>query len=158
MQLQTHLLHTSQATSTSTMSRSQSSYAKELLNHSLEVLSAIDVGIPEASIASSSPSDRVATAAKDFASTKPITRAKLADILNKLDQGKTGGQRPQSPTQNVTDLLLEADLMARAVTMAWRETMDVLMDNAQRMSTELNWWQSIAHSRRFVGLYFLQSE
>ncbi len=140
------------------MSPSQSSFAKELLDHSLEVLSVIDVGIPEASVASTSPSDRVRTAAKEFAATKPITRSKLASILKNLEQGSATGQRPQSPSQNVADVLLEADLMARAVTMAWRETMDILMDNAKEMNTELDWWQSVSHSRRYVGLYFLQSE
>jgi nuclear-control-of-ATPase protein 2 len=143
-------------------SRRQCTYAAELLGQSLEVLSAIDVGIPEASVASVSPSDRVGTAAKELATSKPLTRAKLASILRSLqvapEETRQAGFRPASPSHNVADNLLEADMMARAVTMAWKETMDVLMDHAQQMTRELEWWKSVSEKRRNVGLYFLQSE
>lgn len=56
------------------------------------------------------------------------------------------------------DATVQAEVMGRAVTMVWKEVLEVLIGIALELEQERSWWESSVNSRRGVGIYLVQSE
>lgn len=86
-----------------------------------------------------------------------MTPAKIVDVLRSLlkprDQGVVAGYAVESEV----DRLVEAELMARAVTMVWKEVIQALLEGALALEAERSWWDASLSSRRGVGIYLVQS-
>lgn len=131
------------------------SYAYERLNHSLTALSTVPI-VPPPAIASEQQdaeheagSDHVRSALKELAGSRPITRSKLEEVLQELVvQGAAA-----SP---VDDVLL-TQVTARAVTVLWREVLEIAVDAASDLERERIWWEEVVGSRRQIIVYFVQS-
>lgn len=142
--------------------RSQApSYAFEELNHSLTALSTIPVAIPAALLAEDQPASPltpvIRAALRDLSTSKPITRAKLLHVLQTIAETQ---DRVQATTANAgynaIDKVMEAEIMARAVTVLWRETLDTVVEGALVLEQERVWWEGVVGSRFDVSLYFIQ--
>lgn len=158
--------------------QSTPSYAFEELNHSLTALSTIPISIPISVLGNSetgeisSASSTIERALRDLSTSRPITRKQLEGVLQSLVDIYENAQDSQSQGQGqdhgygqtngvVTtpiDKVREAQIMARAVTVVWREILDELMQGALALEHDLNYWQSMLDSRRDIGLYFVQCE
>lgn len=156
------------------------SYAHEELNHSLTALSTIPISIPVSVLGNSethgpvSPfSHTIERALSDLSTSRPIDRKQLEVVLQSLidaheqtradvssssssssSSGAAGSQQVVTPIDKVR----EAQIMARAVTVVWKEVLDDLMQGALALEHDLYWWQGVLDSRRDIGLYFIQSE
>ena len=154
--------------------QSTPSYAFEELNHSLTALSTIPISIPISVLGNSetgevsSASGTIERALRDLSTSRPITKKQLEGVLQSLvdlyenaqeAQGQDGayGQSNAVMTTPI-DKVREAQIMARAVTVVWREILDQVMQGALALEHDLNYWQSMLDSRRDVGLYFVQCE
>ncbi|KAJ9109213.1 hypothetical protein QFC21_000542 [Naganishia friedmannii] len=145
------------------------SYAYEELNHSLTALSTIPVSIPATLIAneyeSSSSTPVIRAALRDLSASKPITRSKLVNVLKTIadtqEQQGTGTSAASSASTglaayNAIDKVMEAEIMARAVTVLWREALDTVVEGALALERERVWWEAVVGSRFDISLYFIQ--
>ncbi|KAH8090542.1 ATP synthase regulation protein NCA2-domain-containing protein [Filobasidium floriforme] len=148
------------------------SYAFEELNHSLTALSTIPISIPISVLGNSetgevsSASGTIERALRDLSTSKPITRKQLEGVLQTLVDLYDNAQAPtqeqgygqsNAVTTTPIDKVREAQIMARAVTVVWREILDDFMQGALALEHDLNYWQTMIDSRRDIGLYFVQS-
>lgn len=135
------------------------SYAFEELNHSLTALSTIPVAIPATLIADDQPASPlthvIKAALRDLSTSKPITRAKLQSVLQTIADAQSSDVSA-SATYNAVDKVMEAEIMARAVTVLWRETLDTVVEGALALERDRVWWEAIVGSRFDVSLYFIQ--
>jgi len=153
--------------------QSPQSYAHEELNHSLTALSTIPISIPVSVLGNSethgpvSPfSHTIERALSDLSTSRPIDRKQLEVVLQSLIDAHEQTRADVSSSsaavsqQVVTpiDKVREAQIMARAVTVVWKEVLDDLMQGALALEHDLHWWQGVLDSRRDIGLYFIQSE
>lgn len=137
------------------------SYAFEELNHSLTALSTIPVAIPATLLADGQPASPlthvIKAALRDLSTSKPITRGKLLHVLQTIAEAQ---DRIQATTANAgynaIDKVMEAEIMARAVTVLWRETLDTVVEGALALEQERIWWEAVVGSRFDVSLYFIQ--
>jgi nuclear-control-of-ATPase protein 2 len=148
------------------------SYAHEELNHSLTALSTIPISIPisvlgNTDVQPSQASITIERALRDLSTSKPIDKRQLEGILQSLvdlhENAQSAFNDPQTYGQSVAattpiDKVREAQIMARAVTVAWKEVLDEFMQSALALEHDLNWWQAVLDSRRDIGLYFVQCE
>ncbi|KAJ9125559.1 hypothetical protein QFC22_000521 [Naganishia vaughanmartiniae] len=143
------------------------SYAYEELNHSLTALSTIPVSIPATLIAneheSSSSTPVIRAALRDLSASKPITRSKLVNVLKTIadtqEQHAPGAASSASglAAYNAIDKVMEAEIMARAVTVLWREALDTIVEGALALERERVWWEAVVGSSFDISLYFIQS-
>ena len=152
--------------------QSPQSYAHEELNHSLTALSTIPISIPVSVLGNSethgpvSPfSHTIERALSDLSTSRPIDRKQLEVVLQSLidahEQTRADVSSSAAGSQQVVtpiDKVREAQIMARAVTVVWKEVLDDLMQGALALEHDLHWWQGVLDSRRDIGLYFIQSE
>jgi nuclear-control-of-ATPase protein 2 len=153
--------------------QSTPSYAFEELNHSLTALSTIPISIPISVLGNSetgevsSASGTIERALRDLSTSKPITRKQLEGVLQTLvdlyDNAQTSTQeqgygQSNAVTTTPIDKVREAQIMARAVTVVWREILDDFMQGALALEHDLNYWQTMLDSRRDIGLYFVQCQ
>jgi nuclear-control-of-ATPase protein 2 len=153
--------------------QSTPSYAFEELNHSLTALSTIPISIPISVLGNSetgevsSASGTIERALRDLSTSKPITRKQLEGVLQTLvdlyDNAQASTQeqgygQSNAVTTTPIDKVREAQIMARAVTVVWREILDDFMQGALALEHDLNYWQAMLDSRRDIGLYFVQCE
>lgn len=135
------------------------SYAYERLNHSLTALSTVPIVAPtEASSTTGDDHDEpgsapIRSALKELAGARPITRSKLEEVLDGLNVRAVG---TQSLSGSVDDVLL-TQVTARAVTVLWREVLEVAVDAASDLERERIWWEEVVGSRMHIIVYFLQS-
>jgi nuclear-control-of-ATPase protein 2 len=155
------------------------SYAHEELNHSLTALSTIPISIPVSVLGNSethgpvSPfSQTIERALSDLSTSRPIDRKQLEVVLQSLidaheqtradvNSSSSSSTSSAAGSQQVVtpiDKVREAQIMARAVTVVWKEVLDDLMQGALALEHDLHWWQGVLDSRRDIGLYFIQSE
>lgn len=57
---------------------------------------------------------------------------------------------------NAIDKVMEAEIMARAVTVLWREALDTVVEGALALERERVWWEAVVGSKFDVSLYFIQ--
>jgi nuclear-control-of-ATPase protein 2 len=155
--------------------QSTPSYAFEELNHSLTALSTIPISIPISVLGNSetgeisSVSGTIERALRDLSTSRPITRKQLEGVLQSLvdlyenaqgsqAQDRGGYSQANAVTTTPIDKVREAQIVARAVTVVWREILDEFMQGALALEHDLNYWQSMLDSRRDIGLYFVQCE
>jgi len=111
-------------------------------------------------------SHTIERALSDLSTSRPIDRKQLEVVLQSLidaheqtradvsSSSAAGSQQVVTPIDKVR----EAQIMARAVTVVWKEVLDDLMQGALALEHDLHWWQGVLDSRRDIGLYFIQSE
>lgn len=143
------------------------SYAYEELNHSLTALSTIPVSIPATLIAneheSSSSTPVIRAALRDLSASKPITRSKLVNVLKAIVDAQeqhasaATGSASGLAAYNAIDKVMEAEIMARAVTVLWREALDTVVEGALALERERVWWEAVVGSKFDISLYFIQS-
>ena len=153
--------------------QSPQSYAHEELNHSLTALSTIPISIPVSVLGNSethgpvSPfSHTIERALSDLSTSRPIDRKQLEVVLQSLIDAHEQTRADVSSSSDAVsqqvvtpiDKVREAQIMARAVTVVWKEVLDDLMQGALALEHDLHWWQGVLDSRRDIGLYFIQSE
>ena len=56
------------------------------------------------------------------------------------------------------DKVIQDEILARALTMIWKEVLDELVGVARRLEKERRYWESVLRSTTGVGTYFIQSE
>ena len=143
---------------------STANYAEEKLFNHLSALSTLSVSLPPSSTPSSSSQSRVSrasptldTALHELSASRPLTLEKLADVLQSLSKPRNQGLSAEYAVDGDVDKLVEAEVMARAVTMVWKEVMQVLLDGALALEEERSWWDASLNTRRGVGIYLVQS-
>lgn len=141
----------------SLFSRSTPSFADEQLSYHLSSLATQPVTVSAQSTSSSAgPSPRLQTALHDLSHMRPIKRYKLESILRDLQ-----GPRPASEgyaIENEVDRAMEAEVLARAVTMVWKEVLQVLLTGCLKLEEERSWWETSLMNPRGVVIYLVQSE
>nr|ODN89520.1 hypothetical protein L203_02231 [Cryptococcus depauperatus CBS 7841] len=140
--------------------RSQpSSYASEQLLSQLSSLSTLPVNLPPSASAFYSqqapPSPHLQNALLELSSHK-IGKQKLEKVLNNLVQHL---KRTEYKTQEASGLdeLLELEVLGRAVTVLWKEVLEMFVHEALKLEEERDWWNSLIRSRQGVSIYFLQT-
>ncbi len=145
-------------------SNAPSTYAFEQLNHSLSALSTIPISVPESLVADVKASPTVENGLRELSRAKPITKEHLIQVLETLtnspdsSSGNNAGEASQTAVKTPVDKVVEAEIMARAVTVLWKETLEAAMAGAMELEQERVWWEGIIGSRTNVGLYFVQCE
>ncbi|WVR04733.1 hypothetical protein IAU60_001744 [Kwoniella sp. DSM 27419] len=143
---------------------SSPSYADEALSGHLSALSTIPLNLPSSSSAyttsasHSKPNKRLQSALHELSSSRPLTKDKLIEVLEALSKPQTqeDGYSAEIASSEL-DGVVEAEVLARAVTMVWKETLQALVDGALRLEEERTWWDSALSSRRGVGVYLMQT-
>jgi len=140
---------------------SPASYAEEKLSNHLGSLSTLPVHLPQSSTQSytSQPSRAnpvLEAALHELSASRPLTLQKVADVLRSLAKPR-GGVLSGYVVESEVDRLVEAEVMARAVTMVWKEVMQVLLEGALALEEEKSWWDASLSTRRGVGIYLVQS-
>jgi nuclear-control-of-ATPase protein 2 len=87
----------------------------------------------------------------------------LQTLVDLYDNAQTSTQeqgygQSNAVTTTPIDKVREAQIMARAVTVVWREILDDFMQGALALEHDLNYWQTMLDSRRDIGLYFVQCQ
>ncbi|EIW71171.1 hypothetical protein TREMEDRAFT_27296 [Tremella mesenterica DSM 1558] len=130
-------------------------YADEQLSFHLSSLSTLplsqssDLVIAEQEF---HPSPALQVALHDLSS-GPVTHTRLIDILKSLessDGSSTNGLNP-------ADQSAQAEAVTRAVTMVWKEVLQMYVHGALQLEEERIWWDSVLSSRRGVAVYLVQT-
>ncbi len=144
---------------------SPASYAEEKLSNHLGSLSTLPVRLHSSSTQSYTSQQRPTRAKPAFeaallelSASRPLTTVKVIDVLRSLTKAKDQALIGEYVAETDVDKLVEAEVMARAVTMVWKEVMQVLLEGALALEEERSWWESSLSSRRGVGTYLVQSE
>ena len=136
------------------------SWADEKLSSHLSSLSTLSLSparsVPELA-GTGKPRPEFEHALQELSSTKSPSREKLNDILSSLANPRedVGGIYV---VESEMDRMLEGDIVARAVTVLWTETLHELLRAALALEEERSWWESVLNSRRGVGIYLIQSD
>lgn len=143
------------------------SYAQEQLNHSLTALSTIPISIPVSVVGqhggvtsntsntthedNTGLSTTIERVLGELSTSKPITRRQIEQSLETLvNQASAASVAP-------VDKVREAQIMARAVTVVWKESMQALVDESVRIEYAIEWWESTLQSGLQVAVYLIQS-
>ncbi|WVQ83182.1 hypothetical protein IAT38_005321 [Cryptococcus sp. DSM 104549] len=132
-------------------------YADEQLSAHLSSLSTLPINLPQSSFTTSSvpPSPRLQSALQDLSSSRPISKEKLIELLESLASDQGGAYSAEA--RNELDGVLEAEVIGRAVTVVWKEVMQVFVEGALKLEEERAWWDASLSSRRGVGIYLIQT-
>ncbi|WVW78335.1 hypothetical protein I302_100289 [Kwoniella bestiolae CBS 10118] len=134
------------------------SYASEQLSSHLSSLSTLPISTPPSNLSTTSitsskkPNHKLETALNELSSTKHVSKDKLIQVLQ--DLSKTGNDLVSTAE---IDEEVEVEILGRAITIIWKEMLQVLLDNALRLDEERGWWEGSLDSRRGVGVYLLQT-
>ena len=127
------------------------SYAEERLSNHLGSLSTLPTQFPQ-SVSPTRANPVLDAALVDLSASRPLTVEKVKDVLQSLTRSTAeyGGDSD-------VDRLIEAEVLARAVTMVWKEVLQSLLEGALRLEEERSWWDMGLSSRKGVGIYLVQS-
>ncbi|WWD00724.1 hypothetical protein V866_007659 [Kwoniella sp. B9012] len=144
------------------------SYASEQLSSHLSSLSTLPISTAPSSLtattataaSSRKPNHKLENALNELSSTKHVSKDKLIQVLQDLSRfheqdGHVG--TAQSEAEPAVDEEVEVEILGRAITIIWKEALQVLLDNALRLDEERGWWEASLNSRRGVGVYLLQT-
>lgn len=139
-------------------------FAEEQLGSHLSSISTAPVNIATSASLSAQkdrPSPALESALSELSSAKPPTRQEVKRILQSLVKAheelsaSAGGS--SYVVQSEMDKVVEAEVMARAVTIVWKEILNDLLSAALDLGREKAWWDSLLNSRQGVAVYLIQS-
>ena len=134
-------------------------YAEERLGSQLASLSTLPVNLTTSlSPHKDRPSPALESALSELTSSKPPNRQELRKALQSLINAdeKSGGASGYV-VQSEIDRVVESEVIARALTIVWKEVLDELLAAALQLEREKIWWDGVLNSRQGVAIYLLQS-
>ncbi|ORX33993.1 ATP synthase regulation protein NCA2-domain-containing protein [Kockovaella imperatae] len=130
-------------------------FASESLDFQLASISTLPINLSSQLSTSAAPNSALVAALHELSTTKPPIRNKLESVLQTLVE-----ERPSTKgAQNVrgVDKVMQEEIVARAVTMIWKEVLDQLMEVARELESERRYWENVLNSQLGVGVYFVQT-